>query len=137
MKLRPIPILIGVLGGLLIQLFVWAPAIKTARAQIQPYVQPPSWPINLPVTTTAATTIKATPGILHTVTINTAGASAVISIFDLATASCTGTPSTNTKAIITLPASGALPGTLLYDGQFVNGICIQSTVASNITATAY
>lgn len=98
----------------------------------------PSYPIGVHITTTSATVVKASAGTLHSLTINTAGASAVISVFDLATASCTGTPSTNVKAIITLPASGALPGTLLYDQQFVNGICVQSaTAASDITATAF
>lgn len=96
-----------------------------------------SYPIVIHDTTTSATIVKANGGTLHTLVINNAGASAVISIFDLASASCTGTPSTNVKAIVTLPASGGLPGTLLYDAQFQNGICVQDvTAASDLTITA-
>jgi hypothetical protein len=61
-----------------------------------------------------------------------------VTVFDLATAACTGTPSTNTKAIIQGPAAGGLVGVLLYDMQMVNGICVQDTAASSdITVTAF
>jgi hypothetical protein len=110
--------------------------VAAVHAQQQNF-GPPSAPISIHDVGTAATVVKATAGTLHTLTINTSGVSAVISVFDLATAACTGTPSTNVKAIITLPASGALPGSLLYDASFVNGICVQSTVASDLTITAF
>lgn len=90
---------------------------------------------------TAAFSILNGPGVLHSLTINTAGASAVISVFDLpssgsgAAATCSGTPSTRVIAVITLPASGALPGTLLYDVSFQQGLCYQSaTAGSDVTA---
>jgi hypothetical protein len=107
------------------------------RAQ-QASTQLPSYPIVIHDTGTSATVVKASPGTLHSLVINNPGASAVISIFDLAGASCTGTPSTNVKAIITLPASGGLPGTLLYDAAFANGICVQDvTASSDLTVTAF
>ena len=94
------------------------------------------------IATTTTASLTGAYSILHTLTINNAGASAVITIYDLpgpgsgATNLCTGTPTTNKVAIITLPASGALPGTLLYDMAFQNGICIQdATAASDITVT--
>ena len=80
---------------------------------------------------TSATSIVSGPAVLHTFTLNTAGASSVISIFDLSAASCTGTPSTNVYAVFTLPASGVLPGTLLNDARFANGICIQDATAAS------
>jgi hypothetical protein len=67
------------------------------RAQ-QASTQLPSYPIVIHDTGTSATVVKASPGTLHSLVINNPGASAVISIFDLAGASCTGTPSTNVKA---------------------------------------
>ena len=85
---------------------------------------------------TSATSVKDGPGIFHTLTVNTAGASSVITIFDLSKANCTSTPSTNKIGTITLPASGALPGSLLYDLHFANGLCIQDgTAASDKTVT--
>jgi hypothetical protein len=80
---------------------------------------------------TTATAVKDGSGILHTLTINTAGASGVITLFDLGKNACTATPSTNVIAVLTLPASGALPGSLLYDARFLNGLCIQDTVAAS------
>lgn len=97
----------------------------------------PSYPIGVHITTQTAAAVKTSAGTLHTLTVNTAGASAVISIYDLSGANCTGTPS-NPVISITLPASGVLPGSLLYDKQFTNGICVQDTVASSdLTVTAF
>jgi hypothetical protein len=94
------------------------------------------------ITGTTAVSLTGSYSILHSLVINNAGASAVITIFDLpgpgsgATNLCSGTPTANKVAIITLPASGALPGTLLYDVAFNNGICIQdATAASDLTVS--
>lgn len=84
------------------------------------------------VTTTTATAIKATPGLLHTVTINTGGAG-TLSIFDLPGASCTGTPSTGTVAVITVVA--ATLQTFTYDVLFGSGICAKASVAMDYTAS--
>lgn len=83
------------------------------------------------VGTTSATSVVSGPAVFHTFTLNTAGASSVITLFDLSAANCTGTPSTNKIGSITLPASGVLPGTLLYDISVKNGICVQDATASS------
>lgn len=115
---------------------VWA-LISTRAQQGSPTL--PSYPINVHITTTSTTIIKSTPGTLHTLNINTPGASAVVTVYDIAGAGCTGTPSASTaKHIFNLPASGIAYGTALSDAYFVNGICVQDTVAaSDITAVAF
>jgi hypothetical protein len=83
---------------------------------------------------TTATSAKGTGGFLHTLNVNTAAAG-TISIFDLATASCTGTPATNTVAVITVPAAtNGLPP-FLYDVNLLNGICVKASVAMDFTVS--
>jgi hypothetical protein len=99
---------------------------------------PPGIPLNsnqyTHVTTTTATAAKATPGFLHAVTVNTAAAG-TISIFDLPTASCTGTPATNIVAVITVPAAtNGLPP-FLYDVNLLQGICVKASVAMDFTVS--
>jgi hypothetical protein len=88
------------------------------------------------VTGTTATVAKGTaPAFLHALTVNTSAAG-TISIFDLATAACTGTPATNTVAVITTPAAtNGLPP-FLYDTNFLNGICVKASVAMDFTVSA-
>jgi hypothetical protein len=83
------------------------------------------------ITTTTATAAKATPGLLHTLTINTPAAGTV-SVFDLATAACTGTPATNIVAVMTAIAATP-PETYIYDTQLLNGICVKASVAMDLT----
>lgn len=85
------------------------------------------------ITGTTATAVKATAGLVHTLTVNTGGAGTV-SIFDLATAACTGTPATNTLAVITVTATTLQ--TFTYDMNTVNGICVKASVAMDLTVTA-
>lgn len=85
------------------------------------------------VTGTTATAVKATPGLLHTLSVNTGGAG-TISIFDLASASCTGTPATNVVAVVTATASTLQ--TFTYDANFQNGICVKASVAMDFTVSA-
>jgi hypothetical protein len=85
------------------------------------------------VTGTTATAVKATLGYLHTVSVNT-GAAGTISIFDLASASCTGTPATNTVAVIT--ATTTTLQTFTYDTNFLNGICVKASVAMDFTVSS-
>jgi hypothetical protein len=86
------------------------------------------------VTTTTATAAKATAGFLHTLNVNTAAAG-TISIFDLPIASCTGTPATNTVAVITVPAAtNGLPP-FLYDVNLLQGICVKASVAMDYTVS--
>lgn len=85
------------------------------------------------ITGTTATVIKGTLGVVHTVAINT-GAAGTVSLFDLPAASCTGTPSTNTVAVITA-VSGTLQ-TFTYDANFLNGICLKASAAMDLTVAA-
>lgn len=84
------------------------------------------------IVSTSATAVKATAGILHRIIVNTPVASATIGIFNLATASCTGTPATNQVGVITLPSTitGEIPISLEYDAVMSNGICIQDSSAT-------
>jgi hypothetical protein len=86
---------------------------------------------------TSATSVIDGPAVLHTMTVNTAGASSVITLFNLSAANCTGTPSTNKIGTYTLPASGVLPGSLLYDLNVSNGICVQDGTAASDKTIVY
>jgi hypothetical protein len=88
------------------------------------------------ITGTTATSLGANgaAGLFHNVTINTSAAG-TISFFDLANASCTGTPATNTIAVITVAAAAA-PVTLTYDAAYVNGLCVKASVAMDFTVSA-
>ena len=85
------------------------------------------------VTGTTATSAKAVTGFLHTIAVNT-GASGTISVFDLAVANCTGTPSTNTVAVIT--ATATTLQTFTYDSNFANGICVKASAGMDFTVSA-
>jgi len=89
------------------------------------------------ITGTTATVVKGTAGVLHVVSINSANAVAgTVSLFDLAAASCTGTPATNTVAVITTPASTTALPPFVYDVNFLNGICVKASAAMDITVSA-
>lgn len=88
--------------------------------------------------TTNPTPIKDGPGIIHTWSLATAGASSVITIYDLSKANCTGSLSgTVIYGPVTLPASGVLPGSILLDQNFFNGLCIQNTTAASTQTVTY
>jgi hypothetical protein len=80
------------------------------------------------VASTTATAIKAAGGTLVSLTINTPAAGTV-SIFDLPSASCTGTPATNTIAVITATSSAPL-ATFRYNVETYQGICVKASSAS-------
>lgn len=85
----------------------------------------------LVITAAAPTTtiVKASPGVLHTITVNGPAATGTVTVYDALTA--TGTP----VAIITTPAS-PLPLTLTYDMRMDTGITVvTATAAQNITLT--
>lgn len=84
------------------------------------------------ITGTTATAIKTGPGFVHNVIINT-GASGTVSLFDLASASCTGTPSTNTVAVITTTTSTL--ASFPYDDNFLNGICLKASAGMDLTVS--
>lgn len=85
------------------------------------------------VTGTTATEVKASTGTLVSLNVNTPAAG-TISIFDLASASCTATPSTNTVAVITATSTAPL-GTFLYNLLFQNGICVKASAAMDFTVS--
>jgi len=85
------------------------------------------------ITTTTAAIVKGTPGYLHTVSINL-GAAGTVSVFDLPSASCTGTPATNQVAIITATASTLQ--TFTYDVNLLSGICVKASAAMDLTVSA-
>lgn len=76
-------------------------------------------------------TVKASGGILHSITINTPAAG-TLKIYNVAGAGCSGTPA-NLVATVTLTAS-TNPETLTYDGILSNGICIVSSASIDFWA---
>jgi hypothetical protein len=92
---------------------------------------PVGWKKNAIVLAAPTTTIvKATPGVLHSITFNKPVATGVVTVYDAATA--TGTP----VAIITTPAS-PMPVTLLYDIRMDTGITITSATAAQDITVSY
>jgi len=85
------------------------------------------------IATATTTAVKATAGTLRRITVTTEVASATIKLFDLASASCTGTPSTNAKAVLTLPSTISNPFTVEFQQSFANGICVLTSGATNLT----
>lgn len=83
----------------------------------------------LHVTGTTATSVVG-PTFLHSLSINT-GAAGTISLFDLPSASCTGTPSTSPVAVVTATTSSLL--SLLYDVNVTQGICVKASAAMDFT----
>jgi hypothetical protein len=84
---------------------------------------------------TTATAVKATAGTLLNIVINTPAAG-TISVFDLATAACTGTPSTNTVAVITVASATDAHATFSYNDALLNGICVKASAAMDITVSS-
>lgn len=79
----------------------------------------------------ATTTIKATGGILYKIVVNTP-ASETVTIYDVASASCSGTPGSGKLASITLTTS-VPPGAIVYDLKTANGICVVTSSTADIT----
>lgn len=80
------------------------------------------------ISTGTNTQIKATPGTLHTLVINTTVAS-TITVVDTSAANCSGGVN-----IAVFPAS-AVVGTYTYDVATVNGLCITTAGASDLTVS--
>lgn len=87
----------------------------------------------LHVTGTTATVVKPGPGTVHTLVIGTPAAG-TISLFDLASTSCTGTPATSVVSVVT--ATTTFPSAPeIYDVQFNAGICLKASAAMDITVS--
>lgn len=85
------------------------------------------------ISSASVNAVKATAGTLHFIVVTTSVASATIKLFDLAGASCTGTPATNPKAVITMPSTVGNPFTLEFQQPFASGICVLTSGATNVT----
>lgn len=85
------------------------------------------------ILTAATTSVKSGPGSLHSIVVNTTVASETITVFDLATAACTATPTTNTRAAITLSATSDVPLPLIYDMQISQGLCILTSSTADLS----
>jgi hypothetical protein len=85
------------------------------------------------ISTATTTMVRPTSGYLHTVTIN-GGTAGVVTLYDIAGAGCTGTPASGKFA--TIEAIGATnPVTLVYDLATVNGICVVTAAATDLTVS--
>lgn len=81
------------------------------------------------ITTATTTVVKARPGLLHTLTINTVIASATITVYD-------GLDAMGTKvATITLPSTitSDNPVTLVLDTAFTTGLTVVTSGATDLT----
>ncbi len=83
------------------------------------------------INTISTTAVKPTGGILRRIVVTTPVNNATVKLFDLAGPSCTGSPSLNPRAVITMPAPALF--FLEFQQPFVNGICVQSSSVANFT----
>lgn len=85
------------------------------------------------IASATTTTVLAQPGYLYSVTIN-GGTAGVVTLFDVTGASCTGTPGGGKFATIeTIAATN--PTTLTYNVHVLNGICIVTAAATDLTVS--
>jgi hypothetical protein len=85
------------------------------------------------ITAAATTTVKATAGILRRIIVGTGVASATVKLFNIAGASCSGTPGSGAAGLVTLPSTLANPFSLEFNQVFSAGICVLTSGATNIT----
>ena len=84
------------------------------------------------ITTAATTAVNATSGILRRVVVGTGVASATIKLFNVASASCTGTPGSGAMGVITLPSTLTNPFSLELNQTYSAGICVVTSGATNL-----
>jgi hypothetical protein len=85
------------------------------------------------ITAAATTTVKATAGIIRRIIVGTGVASATVKLFNIAGASCSGTPGSGAAGVITLPSTLTNPFSLEFNQVFSAGICVVTSGATNIT----
>jgi len=85
------------------------------------------------ITSATTTTVKGTAGILRRIVVGTGVASATVKLFNVASASCSGTPGSGAAGVITLPSTLANPFSLEFNQAFSAGICVVTSGATNIT----
>jgi len=84
------------------------------------------------ITAAATTTVKATTGILRRIIVGTGVASATVKLFNIAGASCSGTPGSGASGVITLPSTLTNPFSLEFNQVFSAGICVVTSGATNV-----
>lgn len=82
------------------------------------------------ITGQATTVVKASSGILHTITFNKPTATTVVTIYDNTAGSGT------TIGAVTIPAS-PLPVTLIYDVAFATGLTVKTETANSDITISY
>jgi len=85
------------------------------------------------ITTATTTKIKAVPGTLQAINVNTSAAG-TIKIFDIAGAGCAGAPASGLKGTITLAGTEA-PSSIPFNLGMTQGICIVTSGTPDITVT--
>jgi hypothetical protein len=81
----------------------------------------------------ATTNVKGTSGILRRIIVGTGVASATVKLFNVAAASCSGTPGSGALGVITLPSTLTNPFSLEFNQTFSAGICVVTSGTTNIT----
>ena len=84
------------------------------------------------ITAAATTSVKATADILRRMIVGTGVASATVKLFNVAAASCSGTPGSGAAGVITLPSTLTNPFSLEFNQIFSAGICVVTSGATNI-----
>lgn len=87
------------------------------------------------IATATTTAVKATAGTLRRITVGTQVAAATIKLFNVASASCSGTPPSGASGVLTLPATVGIPFSLEYQQSFSAGICVVTSGATNLTVS--
>jgi hypothetical protein len=85
------------------------------------------------ITAATTTTVKGTAGILRRIVVGTGVASATVKLYNVASASCSGTPGSGAAGVITLPSTLANPFSMEFNQTFSAGICVVTSGATNIT----
>jgi hypothetical protein len=85
------------------------------------------------ISTATTTIVRGNAGFLNTVMIN-GGTAGVVTLFDIGSAGCRGTPASGNFATIeTIGATN--PVSLIYNLQTKNGICVVTAAATDLTVT--
>ena len=85
------------------------------------------------INTATTTIVRANGGFLHVITIN-GGTAGVVTLYDIGSAGCSGTPASGKFATIeTIGTTN--PVSLLYDLQTRNGICVVTAAATDLTVS--
>ncbi len=83
------------------------------------------------ISTATTTVVKNGFGYLNAISIN-GGTGGVVSLYDVPSSSCTGTPGSGKFAAV---ASTSVPVTLRYELAVINGICVVTAAATDVTVS--